>query len=411
MILVNRRRIAIIGAGQAGVQLAIHLLLLNYKVSLFSDRSTKEIESGSILSSQVMFAAALKKERLLGLNFWDEECPKNKMVTFSLASPNTSLPAIHWKGKVDCYQSIDQRIKIPALLKFFEENGGDLFISTINRQSIQPIIKDHAITLITTGKGDLSRLFRENTELSAFSKPQRSLACFYVKGMAPDLAASGVHVNIIPGVGEYFTTPGLTHNGHCEMMLFEGIPQGPFDDWGGISYPQQFVEKAKALLKKFVPWESERCAEIQLTDDKAILLGNYTPIVRHAVSTLPCGSSVLGLGDAVVLNDPIAGQGANHACHTAYFYAERIHRHGQKTFDVTWMNETAELAWNRYGKHSTQLSNLLLLPPPPHVIKALENAEKNQALADYLANGFNEPHTINWLSDPLKTQAIMHSFC
>lgn len=400
-MVMYKRHIAVIGAGQSGLQLAIHLLSLgSYKVSLFSERSAEEIKSGSIMSSQVMFDTALKNERMLGLNFWDAESPKNENVTFSLAIPGSNIPAIYWQGNVKVYQSIDQRIKFSRWLEVFEEMGGDLLIQSVNQQSLNSIAQHHDLTIVTTGKGEVNRLFPENKERSLFSSPQRALSCLYVKDMIPaPEGAAGVRVNVIPGVGEYFTTPGLTHNGHCEMMLFEGIPNGPLDCWGTISSPEEHLEKAKELLKMFVPWEADRCAYIQLTDAKATLLGQYTPTIRHPVVTLPCGESILGLGDAVVLNDPIAGQGANHAGKTAYLYAERIQQRGEAEFDETWMNETAELAWNLYGKYSTQLSTLLLAPPSTHMIEALKAAENNQKLADQLANGFNDPDMLIWLSD------------
>jgi 2-polyprenyl-6-methoxyphenol hydroxylase-like FAD-dependent oxidoreductase len=68
------KRIAIIGAGQSGLQLGLALLNASYEVTLYSDRSAEEIRNGHVMSSQCMFDSALETERDLGLNYWEEEC-------------------------------------------------------------------------------------------------------------------------------------------------------------------------------------------------------------------------------------------------------------------------------------------------------------------------------------------------
>lgn len=405
----NHRSIAIIGGGQAGLQLAIHLLSLGqYQISLFTERTAEQVRQGRIMSSQGMFDAALQIERLLGLNFWDNECPQNTNITFTLAAPHSNERAIYWQGKVKPYQSIDQRIKFSYWLEIFEEMGGTLFIQNVGIQELDSIAQQHDLTIVASGKGEISQAFAIDTTRSQFTTPQRALSCLYVKDMLPAPQAFGVRINVIPGVGEYLTMPGLTHNGRCEMMLFEGIPRGPFDCWDGITTPQEHLEQAKDLLNNFVSWEAERCRNIMLTDDQATLIGCYTPVIRHPVLQLPCGKTVLGLGDTVILNDPIAGQGANHACKAAHLYADSIHQRGDKPFDESWMQETAELSWNQLGKHAVQLSTLLLMPPPPHVMTILQAAATNQLIADRLANGFDDPATISWLSIPEQTQSVLH---
>ena len=74
--------------------------------------------------------------------------------------------------------------------------------------------------------------------------------------------------------------------------------------------PPRRLEKALSLLKTYIPRQFERCKNAVLIDEHATLVGSYTPVVRHPTVRLPCGKFVLGLGDVVVLNDPIAGQGA-----------------------------------------------------------------------------------------------------
>ena len=57
------RKIAIVGAGQSGAQLALGLLGHGYQVTLVSDRDAGELLGGHVLSSQCMFETALQAER------------------------------------------------------------------------------------------------------------------------------------------------------------------------------------------------------------------------------------------------------------------------------------------------------------------------------------------------------------
>jgi len=346
------------------------------------------------MSSQGMFSSSLKCERNLGLNFWDNDCPRNTSISFSLVSQNSDKPGIHWQGIVETSQAIDQRLKFPYWMDIFEKKGGRLVIENVDSEKLDLIAGQNDLTIVSTGKGELGKIFPRNNEFSHFDTPQRALCCFYVKKMKPAWP-QGIHINLIQGIGEYFTMSGLTHNGPCEMMLFEGIPGGPLDCWNNMISSEELLIKARELLKTFVPWEAERCNVIELTDENAFLTGCYTPVIRHATSILPCRKAVLGLGDAIVLNDPIAGQGANYASKSAYLYAENIIQRGDKPFDNNWMEETGNHSWERYGSHATQLSNLLLQSPPSgKIMDMLKEAENNQGMANRIAHVFDDSSSL-----------------
>lgn len=220
----------------------------------------------------------------------------------------------------------------------------------------------------------------------------------------------GVRPNIIPGIGEYFAMPGLTLDGSCEKMLFEGIPGGPFDCWSNIQSSTHQLEIAINLLKQYIPWESERCSNLELVDDKATLIGSYTPKVCDPIYQLDSGKFVLGMGDAVVLNDPIAGQGANNASKCAKIYMDSILVHQDNSFNKQWMQNTFDSFWND-AQWSTALSNLLLIPPEPHVLELLNAASQLPNLANYMANGFDNPVTLfPWITSPLETKKMIEKF-
>lgn len=399
------RKVAIVGAGQAGLQLAIGLQKYGFAVSLFSDRTARQIQAGKIMSSQGIFESALKYERELGLNFWDDTSPRNESVTFSLGLPQQQERAIYWQGKTDCpFQSIDQRLKFSRWMDEFEHLGGNLYILDVSLTDLNAIAIENDLTIVSTGKNTLSQHFPTNNERSYFNKPQRKLSCIYVNDAIPAEGSPGVRANIIPGIGEYCVISGLTFNGACEMMLFEGIPNGPFDCWQTTKDIKQQLSIAQKLLKEYVPWEYERFMYAKPTDNQAGLIGGYTPTVRNPYLKLPCGKYAFGIGDAAALNDPIAGQGANSAAKAAKFYMDRIIEHQQFIFDRDWMEETFEAYWYKHAKWATQWTQLLLLPPPPHIIELLSAASHSRLIANIIANAFDEPASLfPWIMSEKET--------
>ncbi len=266
------------------------------------------------------------------------------------------------------------------------------------------------LLIVSGGKGDVSKLFERDNEKSLFDKPMRTLAAHYVHGMLPAKSKPGVCVNLIPGAGEYFTMPGLTLSGHCEMMLFEGIMGGDMDCWSGIESPDDQLEKGLSILKRYLPWEWERCKNIELTDQKAVLKGSYTPTVRKPFFTLPKSQKlVLGMADTIVLNDPVAGQGANNASKNVKIYMDSIVARKDMPFDKDWMQKTFNIYWD-YAKWATKWTNTLLQPPEPHIVDLLIAATQNQKIANKIANGFNNPADLfPWVDDKKLTHEMISS--
>lgn len=386
------KNISIIGAGQVGLQLGIGLLKTGFKVSLYSRQAAEEILNGNILSSPSLFHSALEYERELGLNYWDSDCPRNRTVSYTLSQSKKAEVVLRWQSQTSYpYQAIDQRLKFSRWIEEFIRLGGRFIIQDIKIENLKCIAQEEDLTIVASGKGEISQLFRKNISRSFFDKPQRSLCCLYVNGVSSVAGSHGVRANIIPGVGEYFITPGLTLTGPCEMMLFEGLPGGPFDCWQDISDSAHRLEKALELLKKFVPWEAEHCHKVSLTDNKATLQGCYTPVIRKPMINLG-GNPILGLGDTVILNDPIGGQGANSAAKAAAFYLKRIATH-QGSFTKEWMAASFEHYWEQSGQWATQWSNLLLKPSQAF-INLLQVAGYQTEIAHQLADAFDDPSTL-----------------
>lgn len=399
---MSKRKITILGGGQAGLQLACGLLQKDYEVKVVQNRTAEDIRTGKVMSSQCMFDAALQNEREIGLDFWGEECPTVDSINFVVPAPDGSgNKAIDWNGKLDRpAMSVDQRVKIPVWMREFERRGGTLEIREATIDDAERYAAESDLTVVAAGKGDIARMFERDPEKSPYDKPQRSLALTYVHGMTPRPIHSAVCFNLIPTVGEYFVFPALTNTGPCEIMVFEGIPGGPMDCWKDVTSPAEHLARSKWILDTFLPWEAERCRNVELTDANGILAGAFPPTVRKPVGRLPSGKIVLGLADAVCLNDPITGQGSNNASKAAKVYMDAIIAHGNRPFDAAFMQATFDRYW-QYAQFVVGWTNALLQPPPPHVLNIMGSAQAFPALAKRIANGFdNPPDLFPWFAVP-----------
>jgi len=401
--------VAIIGAGQAGLQLAIGLRQAGLDVTVVSNRTGQEIHDGRVMSSQCMFASALDTERALGIDFWDETCPDVEGI--SLAVPNPEAPgqkAIDWAARLQRpAQATDQRLKMPRWMEHFQSLGGELVIHEATVDDLERFAASHDLVLVAAGKGEITGVFERDADRSTFDQPMRALALTYVTGMTPRPEFSAVCFNLVPGVGEYFVFPSLTTTGECEIMVFEGVPGGPMDCWGDVKTPEEHLARSKWILETFMPWEAARCENVALTDPNGILAGRFPPTVRKPVGTLPSGRVVLGVADVVVLNDPITGQGSNNAAKCAAVYLESILARPDGPFDAAWMQETFERYWD-YAQFVAGWTNALLTPPPPHVLNLLGAANAEQRIADRFVNGFDDPRDyFEWFMDPAKADAYL----
>jgi hypothetical protein len=174
-----------------------------------------------------------------------------------------------------------------------------------------------------------------------------------------------------------------------------------------VTTPAEHLAKSRWILETFLPWEAERCRDVELTDDNGILAGRFPPTVRKPVGELPSGALVLGLGDAVVLNDPVTGQGSNNASKSAASYLASIREHGDAAFDRAFMEQAFERYWD-YAQSVTMWTNALLGPPPQHVLDLLVAGNDHPAVAKRFVDGFNDPRDyFDWFMTPDKAERYL----
>ena len=147
-----------------------------------------------------------------------------------------------------------------------------------------------------------------------------------------------------------------------------------------------------------------------MTDNNGTLVGRITPIVRKPVARTPAGTTVFGMADVLVLNDPITGQGSNNASKCAKIYGEAILAQGAAKFDSEWMGATFERYWD-YAQWVARFTNTHLLPPPPQILKIFAACGENPRMAAAVANAFDDPKTLNpWYYDEMEADRFIASF-
>lgn len=406
------RKILIVGAGQAGLMLALSLQQDGYEVTVMSARTPADLRQGRVMSTQYMFWPALALERSRGLHLWEDQAPKAVGQRVTLAAP-PGHKALEFLGPWQHHgQSIDQRIKMAAWLELFEERGGRVVYHPVLTSELEDLTALYDLTLIAAGRGELGEVFDRDPQRTVFDRPQRMLSCIYLHGVTPlpDYPQPHVRINALPGIGELFVMPALTRTGQCTILLWEAVPGGPLDCWQDRPSPEEHMARTLELMRELLPWEYERTVKAEPTDQSCTLYGGYPPVVRRPIGRLSADSRVLGMADVVVLNDPIAGQGSNNAAHCAAVYHQRIREHGERPFDEEWMQATFNAYWD-YAQHSTRLSNALLGPLPDHVQQILQAAGRHPEIAARFAAGYAEPPTLDdWMMDPGKASAYLASF-
>ncbi|MGH3673884.1 MAG: styrene monooxygenase/indole monooxygenase family protein, partial [Pseudonocardiaceae bacterium] len=135
------RKVLIIGAGQAGLQLGLSLRSHHYDVTIMSARTPDEIRHGRVMSTQCMFGPALAHERDYALNLWERQTPDIKGIGLSIAGADNQR-ALDWVGWLDDHaQSVDQRVKMSGWLELFEQRGGKVVYHGVTTSDIDSLTR------------------------------------------------------------------------------------------------------------------------------------------------------------------------------------------------------------------------------------------------------------------------------
>jgi len=403
------RRIAVVGSGIAGLLTAHGLRRAGYDVTLFSDRTPEQwLHESRPTGTAGRFDPALSYERELGLAYWEDEAPSIEGVHVTFCPrPGNRLATL--AGRLDKRGlAIDVRLQSHRWMQELEARGGAVVIESVTVSRLDAIAAEHDLTVVAAGKAELSRLFERDAARSVYAEPQRNLAMVVVAGVrhafagVPFLPAK---FNLFGSAGEAFWIPFHARRGPCFNLLFEARPGGPMDVFHGAKSGAEVVDGARKVMKELTPWDWDWAKDMELADPNGWLVGALAPTVRSPVGRLPSGRVVTGVGDTLMLFDPIAGQGANNGTKMARHFVARVVERGDRPFDEAWMRETFERFYLDHGRAAYAFTNLLLEPMTDAGKEILiaqygsdgARGDGRQRIADAFAANFVDPRQITHL--------------
>lgn len=400
------RKIAIIGAGQAGLLTAHALNQRGYEVTLYSDKDPDGfLEKARPTGVAARFDMSLEWERELGLELWGDRAPNANGVHLHF-SPKKDNQLVTLLGRLERpFLSIDLRLQSATWMRMLDEQGGQVEVENVSLERLEEIAGRNDLTIVAAGRRELRDLFPRDEERSSYSEPQRYLAMVMAANLPSELPYAPwfrpVKFNFFAPYGEAFWVPWFSKDGTwCWGMLFEAKTGGPLDRFRGLESAEQVLERGKEVIRDLMPWDYEFVKDGVPADENAWLLGSLTPEVRKVVGTLPSGRNVIAVGDTAQALDPIGGQGANNGNKMARNLVACVIEHGDEPFTAEWMEATFERFWERH-KWIEIFNNTLLEPLTPagqtvliaqygSTAKPAQDSPQ-QRIADRFIENFNDP--------------------
>jgi hypothetical protein len=396
------RKIAIVGAGQAGMVLAFGLLEEGYEVTVFEGRPADEIEKGPILSTAMVFDRQLDVERRLGMHEWEGKAPVCNGMHATLRLPTGEI-ILQVQGELEeTCQGVDARLKSSTWMRRFQEKGGHLVNEAVDRQTLEEMAEVFDLVVVSSGKGGLGEVFERDPERTLFDSPPRRLGAVMVKGVREweEIPYTTLKFQYFVQIGEFFSIPFYSHGGRCRGIVFEAPAGSPMDLWGGVDSADKALATALKLLREYSPQDWPNYRNATLVDERSWMKGAITPTVRKPVGRLRTGKAVMALGDVAVLNDPISGTGANDAVRQADRLTRAILERGALPFSEDWMQEVFEGYYQDRGRYTMQFTQLMTGPMTEPFWKVLQGAAQSPGVAHTFVNMFNDiKQSLGWLTD------------
>jgi 2-polyprenyl-6-methoxyphenol hydroxylase-like FAD-dependent oxidoreductase len=400
--------IGIVGAGTAGLHLALLLQQRGLEPTLYADRTADEVRAGRLPNTVAHHHHTRARERQLGVDHWDESGPSYaRHYHYFGVGPPLEFPGDFSQPSL----AVDYRLYLPALLEDFEQRGGTVVQGAVGVADLDPLAERHDLVVVSTGKGGFGELFPAIPGRSPFEGPQRVLSAGLYAGVGYT-DPLGVTFAVSPGHGELIEIPIRTFEGNMTTLLFENVPGGDLEVLARTPYedgPKRYEALVLEKLERHYPPVFARVdrTAFGLTRPSSILQGAVSPVVRQSHARLPNGRYAIAVGDAHVTVDPVVGQGANAASYAAFALGETILEGGP--FDQAFCQRVDErrlpfvlgvLDWTSF-----------MLAPQPHLFELVGAMSQNRALCDDFTDNFNRPD-LQWehLQSPEATAAYIGAF-
>jgi len=407
-------RIAIVGAGQAGLQLGLELLDQGRRVTIYTDKNAQQVLDAPTQPVALQFEPTIQHERDLRLDFWREhDAIKVDRFLMKIYSPE-GIEQITLRTDIAPHaQAIDLRLKYSRWMQEFSRRGGELVIVDADIALLEHAAATHDAVFVTTGRTAFDGLFERDAEKSDLDQPYRKLVLLYATGVVLDPERPGQqHVNaanIIAGVGECLFYPFMYRDlTPATVVLFEAVPDGPLDICDrSLSIAENF-DRYRAYLRSACPSIHAALADAQVIDGE-LLQGAITPVVRKPAARLPSGKMVMALGDALVVHDPVGAQGLNAAAKVAQHVAGRIAADPHASFDKPWIERVFAEYWES-AEGGYRITNDFITGLKPHQQVAIYAGSVVPEIAADLLNHSGRLDTVYaWFKDPETTYAHLAS--
>ncbi len=387
------KKIAIIGAGTAGLQLGLYLLQKGITPRLYTDRAPEDYAGSRLMNTVAHHHVTVEREDILGCNHW----PSKEYGYFGHYYYIGTPDPIHIFGDLaQPSRAVDYRIYQPALLQDYIDRGGEVVYGPVEHDQIECISDESDLTVICTGKGAIGQMFGRDDSYSPYERPQRMLCVGLFKGIA-ETETRAVTMYFSPGAGELIEIPTWSFNGFCKALVFENHIGGDLEILARTKYdddPRAFLDLMLEKIKAHYPTLYARIDrdEFDLANSPMdILQGGVTPTVRKSHTRLGNGKLAIALGDVHAVVDPVLGQGANMASYAAVILGEETVEND--VFDQRFLEMfdarrgdrvVCATRWTNY-----MLDNLASLDPS--LLEFIGGMAQNRALADQFTEGFNHP--------------------
>ena len=404
------KKIGIVGAGTAGLHLALLLRQHDIEVTLFTDRRPSEYAGMRLLNTVAHHAVTLERETALGINHW----PEAEYGYFGHYYIGAKPQALEFYGDLHApSRAVDYRLYQPRLMEDFLEQGGEIDYREIRAEDVASLSANFDLLVVCTGKGPLGQMFQHEPAHSPFDRPQRALCVGLFKGIK-ETPTRAVTMFFSPGAGEMIEIPTLSFNGMATALVIENIPGGDLEILAKTKYeddPRAFLDLLLSKLRQHYPTCAARIDENEFdlaNSPLDILQGGVTPTVRKSHVVLDNGRLAVALGDVHAVVDPVLGQGANVASYAAWILGEEII--AQDVFDERFV-ERVNLRRQDRVLGATRWTNFMLTnlkAMPLELQQFIFQLSQHKPLADVFTDNFNYPER-QW--DCFASAARMQAWC
>ena len=397
--------IGIVGAGIAGLHLALYLQKHGVDATVITDRAPEDYRTSRLLNTVAHHHVTIAREDYLGVNHWTD--PRDHYYyhdhVFNFPQP------LSFRGDFSRpSRAVDYRIYLPVLMNDFMRRGGKIEYRRIDASDIGPLVDRFDLLVVSTGKGPLGQLFTYRPEHTPYSQPQRRLCVGLYTGVRqPD--PMNVTLSVSPGHGEMIVIPTITFDGVANALLMENVPGGDMEELATLNYdedPKHFLSVLLGKLEKHHPTTYDRIdtSRFGLAQPQDLLQGGVVPTVRNTVVEFDGGKCAIALGDVHSIVDPMMGQGANVASYAAFVLGEAIVN--SDVLDARFC-EKVDLKRQDRVLAAARWTNIMLQPPSEALGMLIGTMSQNPALANEFTENFNYPDR-QW--DRVSTPARIHAW-